>query len=810
MVRHISGSATLTRPALALVVALALVAVWMPRGMASAPVTPLDPGALVVCPTCEVTSLSDAVSQAPAGSRIEVHGGSYPGGLVIERDLTIAGVNRPVIDGGGQGTLVTIRGATVTLSGFQLRGSGISLNNEDAAILSESSQVTLEDNRIEDALFGLYLKDSHGSVLRGNVITSMNLPVARRGDSVRVWYSHDTLIENNIAQHGRDVILWYSDRGTVRDNNFDFSRYGLHLMFSHHTTVTGNSLNGNSIGLYAMYSNDLTVSGNSLSNNHGPSGGGLGLKDVNGARIEGNRFVHNQIAAQVDGSPLNPGITHHWVENVFAYNEIGLGIQPAVLDNLFVGNAFIDNIQHVTITGGRSLPHVRWNADGSGNYWSDYAGYDANGDGIGDIPYRSEQLFEALIDKHPALRLFLFSPAAMSIDFAARAFPAVRPQTRFEDTAPLTKPPASVTLPAAAQASPGTRVASAALGSIAVLGATVLSLRLRRASGQAAIESKEEEMVVAPLSHDSGVRHVAPSAAPDERIVEIRDLTKRYASATALDGVSFDIARGETIALWGPNGAGKTTILRCLLGVARYDGTVRVNGIDPTRDGRAARRMIGYVPQDLAPSAMTVGEMAVFIARLKRSDMDDATERLRMLGIADQLGKPVAALSGGMKQRLALALALIGAPEMLLLDEPTANLDAAGRADLHALLRNLKRGGMTLIFSSHQPDEVATLADRVLLLKQGVLEQIVSAEQFTQSALGDQRLVVTLRNGHRDIAIDTLRRLGLHVVGTERVLTVTLKSQQKADILSALVREGVEIDDFTIEQERGTAWSGRA
>src|SRR5690606_10947492 len=186
----------------------------------------------------------------------------------------------------------------------------------------------------------------------------------------------------------------------------------------------------------------------------------------------------------------------------------------------------------------------------------------------------------------------------------------------------------------------------------------------------------------------------------------VRAVTKTYGTAVAVDAVSFDIAPGEAVALWGPNGAGKTTILRCMLGIARFTGDIRVNGLNPVSDGPEARAAIGFVPQDLAPSSTPVGELASFIARLKGSTAEDARLQLARLGIDDQIAKPVSALSGGMKQRLALALALIGSPSILLLDETTANLDAAGRASLIDLLRTLKREGMTLVFSSHRPDDV--------------------------------------------------------------------------------------------------------
>ncbi|MER3485723.1 MAG: nitrous oxide reductase family maturation protein NosD, partial [Chloroflexota bacterium] len=229
-----------------------------------------------VCPTCAETSLADAVASAPAGATIDVRGGVYPGGLVIDKPLVLRGVDHPVIDGGGRGTVVRVVGAEVTIQGFTIRGTGSNHDQEDAAIVFDGGRATVIGNRIEDALFGIYLKQAPGSVIKNNVVLAKPVEIAMRGDSIKVWYCDDVVIEGNQASDGRDIILWYSNRALVRNNAFNRSRYGLHLMFSDRARIEGNSLRANSIGLYIMYGRDPVIIGNNLSDNRGPSGGGLG------------------------------------------------------------------------------------------------------------------------------------------------------------------------------------------------------------------------------------------------------------------------------------------------------------------------------------------------------------------------------------------------------------------------------------------------------------------------------------------------------------------------------------------------------
>ena len=208
----------------------------------------------------------------------------------------------------------------------------------------------------------------------------------------------------------------------------------------------------------------------------------------------------------------------------------------------------------------------------------------------------------------------------------------------------------------------------------------------------------------------------------DTPAVEAEGLEKHYGSITALQGLSLRVEVGEVFGLLGPNGAGKTTAVEILEGYRRADaGRARVLGLDPFTDGARLRPQIGVMLQDggLYPGLRPREMLTAFAAFYPESR--DPEELLELVGLGDMRPVPVRRLSGGQQQRLALALALVGRPSLLFLDEPTAGMDPHGRVSTWDLVRELRDGGVTVLLTTHAMDEAEHLCDRVAIIDRGRL-----------------------------------------------------------------------------------------
>jgi nitrous oxidase accessory protein len=752
---------------------------------------------ITVEPGHEPGSIAEALSRASTGDTIVVRGGVHHGPIVVRKSVRLVGEGWPVLDGRGQGTVVRLEAPGCSLRGFAIRSTGDLLDREDVGVLATAGDIVVADNTFEDVLFGIYLRQAPRGVVRGNRLRGKEMPVARRGDLIRLWYSNGVTIESNTTEGGRDVVLWYSQNLTIRDNQFSGGRYGLHFMYCNDAVVAGNRLQDNSVGAFLMYSQRLRLARNWIASNRGASGYGVGLKDMEGAQLDFNVLAGNKVGIFLEGS------SGGFRENVLADNDKGIVIFPSATSNRFESNSFVENGEQVALEGfADTMTKNLWR----GNFWSDYRGYDADGDGRGDLAYQPARLFERLADRKPALRMFAASPSAQAIDFASQVFPIFEPKPKFIDEQPLMAP-LSVPIEVAA---PHDGWRWLALGAILITlpMAPVVLQTVGQEAGRSRVQAGRKrltELAATPMSPSSTPNGVSQPA------ITISGLTKRFARASAVEDLSFDVRQGETVVLWGPNGAGKTTVLRCILGLLPFEGRLQVMGATCGPRGRASRQKIGYVPQEVWLHAeRSVRETVFFFARLRRVNLARAAALIEEWGLKEAERRAVRNLSGGMKQKLSLVVALLADPPVLLLDEPTSNLDVRTRAEFINLLEQLKRAGKTLLFSTHRQSEVWKLADRVIVMKQGRKVDEGTPEQVREHLQEPARLCLNLSPEQVEDATARLQASGYDVQQTGSRIWFDAAADRKVGAIELLIRSGIRILDLDLESERASSVAPRA
>ena len=392
-------------------------------------------------PRQSTDEIAKLIELAEPGSTIVVPAGFYEGNLQINKPIVLDGQNLVTIDALGKGSVIEIMVGDVTLRGFTIRGSGLTIDQEPAGVRAVAGPVVIENNHFEDVYFGIDLRPAADSVIRNNTVIGMKHKLGRRGDGIRLWWSPNSIIEDNTIDAVRDMVFWYSEDLSVARNRVTNSRYGLHFMYSHNTILADNELIENSVGIYLMYSNNITLIGNSIINNRGSSGYGIGLKDCDAITIKNNALLANRVGMYIDNSPSSIDSWGIITGNKIAFNEIGLLSTPITHDNVITNNAFVENEEQVTVHGRGQLMLNDFSKDGIGNFWSSYSGFDKDNDGVGDFPHEPRSLFRSLLARQPNLRIFLHSPAQQAIELTARAFPELSPEPIFIDASPLTRPP---------------------------------------------------------------------------------------------------------------------------------------------------------------------------------------------------------------------------------------------------------------------------------------------------------------------------------------------------------------------------------
>ena len=365
------------------------------------------------------------------GTTLRLPPGKYRGPAIINKPLTVEGNGKVVVDAGGRGTVLTIKADRVTIRGLTLRGSGDSHDTIDGAIMAEGKELLIENNVLEDVLFGISLHKTTDSIVRGNRIRSRPVDSAERGDGMRLWYSTGNRIENNDIAQMRDLTVSNSPRNRFTGNTIHDSRRAFNFLFSHRSIVEGNLLDKNSTGVISLNSEGMVIRNNRILHAMDASGAGIALKETSAALIYGNEIVHCAHGIMAD-SPMDPINRIVFINNVIAHNVTGIYFSGAKGGHIAINNTFKSNLWPVTIIGdGDPMNDFWW-----GNSWDNYEGFDLDGDGLGDKPHELYAWADRIWMDTPSATFFRSTPVLELLDFLERLAPFSSPSLILRDTAP--------------------------------------------------------------------------------------------------------------------------------------------------------------------------------------------------------------------------------------------------------------------------------------------------------------------------------------------------------------------------------------
>ena len=360
--------------------------------------------------------------------------GAYAGPVVVDKPMVIDGRGKVTIDNGGKGTVIRLNTDGATIKGLRLTGSGESTNMIDAGVQVRGNFNVIKDNVIDDCLFGVDLQQSKNNIVRRNRISSkLKFGLGQRGDSVRLWYSFNNKITDNITDNVRDMVVWYSADNEILRNRGSNSRYSLHFMYSRYNLVEGNVYNNNAVGIFLMYSDGVVVRNNKITHAAGPTGLGIGFKETSDLTVENNQILYCSTGLYIDVSPFQPDTTNTFRNNLVAYNGIGVRFLNEWHGNVFRRNEFAGNLTQVVVSGRGTANKNTW----ENNYWSDYEGFDQDRDGVGDRPYELYAYADRLWRDEPYAQFFKGSPMLETLDFLERLAPFSEPELLVRDNRPV-------------------------------------------------------------------------------------------------------------------------------------------------------------------------------------------------------------------------------------------------------------------------------------------------------------------------------------------------------------------------------------
>ena len=393
-------------------------------------------------------SLEKAVAEAAAGAVVNVPAGVHHVHLHLDKSISLVGSPGAVLDGDGSGDVIRVSASHVRIDDLTIRNSGSDLTTMNAGVYIDRAMddVDVSNNRIENVLFGVYLDGANHVLVNANTVVGMpQLRVPDRGDGIHLWNDTGCTISGNDVSKTRDGIYVYiSPDNTIENNRIHDVRYGVHYMYSKRNVLKDNISYGNTAGFALMASDHLHIIGNQA---YDDMSYGLLLNYVNYSEIRGNVVRNIQGQFDADGQVINgaegkaifvylsQGNTI--ADNLLERSRIGIHVTAGSDQNDIYGNAFVDNQTQVIYVQNNS---EEWSRHHRGNYWSNYLGWDLNGDGIGDVPYRPNDGVDVLLWRYPSARVLMSSPSILLMRYVQHAFPVFTPPS-VQDSYPLMRLP---------------------------------------------------------------------------------------------------------------------------------------------------------------------------------------------------------------------------------------------------------------------------------------------------------------------------------------------------------------------------------
>lgn len=363
-------------------------------------------------------SIAAAVARAGAGDTVAIERGRYDDHLRIDKPLKIIGIDRPTISGGLAGDTIRIISPDVTIEGLIVTDSGDDLTAQNAGIYIQpgADRVVVKDCDIIYSLFGLWIEGVRDPQIIGNLIVGKrDYASAQRGNGIELYNTSGArLVGNNISFTRDGIYVDVSHHAVFRGNKIHDVRYGTHYMNSYYNVWEDNDVYHNRDGLALMETRNQVVRNNRA---WGNSDVGIMLRTIQDSVIENNIVAGNQRGFFIYDAEYN-AIRN----NLVIDNRVGAHVWAGSIHNEVDGNDFIHNQEQVRYVAAKD---ERWGIR-TGNYWSNYVGWDRDGNGIGDVPYEANDVVDRLIWRLPVVKLLLNSPAIQSLRLIAQQFPLLR------------------------------------------------------------------------------------------------------------------------------------------------------------------------------------------------------------------------------------------------------------------------------------------------------------------------------------------------------------------------------------------------